>query len=241
MPEETQAQQEAQASTAETTAAESQSVEQTGQTEAAANTGTEAKATEAASTGDKSKAQDSAQKESKPVSRRSAQYRIEQLVKENNALKQGKQSATQQESTETEPAAENPDISALVAKEVERRLNPLMSESSKNADDQELKELFSGDKAAEQSKYESKIRDMWKLPQYKDTAAADLYKIASFDDVVAATAAKAVEQYKNAEKEARENSTGGSSNNSNRTGKTATTMSDADILANNERIKAGQK
>jgi hypothetical protein len=237
MPEETQTAEAQQASTAETTAGESQSQEKTTGTEAAGK-----QDTSAASTGEQkqSTTQDS-KPETKPVSRRSAQYRIQQLANENKALKEGKQPAEQ--GSEEQPAAtdDQPNVNKLVQDEVERRLSPIVSEHSKAADDAELTALFTGDKAPERTKYEGKIRDMWTLPQYKDVAASDLYKIASFDDAVKAATTKAIEDYKAAEKEARGSSASGTSNNSNRTGNAKTNLTDEQLLANNEKVKAGQK
>lgn len=241
----TQATEETQQASAETTAAESQTVEQTTQdagtqesTEQTSNTDGKADA----STGDKkqSQTQDTKQ-ESKPLSRRSAAYRIQQLVEENKTLRQQVKPKEQNEWEEDTQTDDKPDIQALIAKEVEKRLNPIVSESTKTADDSEINELFSGDKAAERSKYEPAIREMWKLPQYKDVAASDLYKIASFNDAVQAATQRAIEEYKKAEKEAKESSASGTSN-SNRTGKggkSITDLSDEEFAARNERIKAG--
>jgi hypothetical protein len=199
-----------------------------------------------ASTGDTkpSETQD-VKPETKPLSRRSAAYRIEQLVKENKALRQQQKPVQQVEEWEETPQEDEPQpsVAELVAKEVERRLNPVLSESTKAADDSEINELFTGDKAAERTKYESRIREMWKLPQYKDTAASDLYKIVSFDDAVATATAKAIEDYKQAVKEAKESSGSGSTNTSNRTGrngKSIADMTDEEFRQHNERVKAGQ-
>ena len=67
---------------------------------------------------------------------------------------------------------------------------------------------------------------MWKLPQYKDVAAADLYKIASFDVAVSSAVAKGIEDYKQAVKEAKDSSASGSANTSNRTGKGGKSIAD---------------
>lgn len=239
--------------TAETTAAESRTEEQTGQQQAGEQSQktetTETKTSEAAtaSTGDKSKAEVStAQKqEQKPLSRRSAQYRIQQLARENAELKKqtGQKQEAEGEEGETATDDQKPDIAALVQKEIERRLNPFLSESTKAADEAELSELFSGERASERSKYEGKIREMWALPQYRDVAASDLYKIASFDDAVKAATEKAIEAYKQAEKEAKESSGSGHSNTSNRTGRTAKSVDDLtpeQLEQHNALIKAGK-
>jgi hypothetical protein len=227
---------------AEVTAADSQSVEQTASHETSQDASSEASSnTDPASTGDKSKVETQDPKpESKPVSRRSAAYRIQQLVEENKTLRQQQKPIEQDDLGDDTATDDKPDISELVAKEVERRLNPVMSEHSKAADDSELGELFSGDKASERSKYEGKIRSMWGLPQYKDVAAQDLYKIASFDDAVSTAVSKAIEDYKKAEKEAKESSASGTSN-SNRTGKSGKSVADMtseEFQKHNERIKA---
>jgi hypothetical protein len=238
-----------QTSSAENTAAESQTVEQTTQDAGDTQQSTEQTSdiegkADAASTGEKkpSETQD-VKPESKPLSRRSAAYRIQQLVNENNELKKqvGKPKQEQNEWEEETAQDDQPNIAELVAKEVERRLNPIVSESSKAADDSEINELFSGEKAGERTKYEPKIREMWKLPQYKDVAASELYKIASFDDAVSSAVTKGIEEYKKAEKEAKDSSASGTSN-SNRTGKggkSITDLSDEEFAARNERIKAG--
>lgn len=205
--------------------------------------------TDTASTGDTkpSETQD-VKPETKPLSRRSAAYRIQQLTRENRELKQ-QQKPVQQEQDEWEENPqedEQPDIASLVAKEVEKRLNPVISESTKTADDSEINELFSGDRASERSKYEDKIRDMWKLPQYKDVAAADLYAIATQSDIatkIAQAKLEAIEDYKKAVIEAKESSASGTSNTSNRTGKggkSVNDMTDEEFRQHNERVKAGQ-
>ncbi len=230
---------------AENTAADSESVEQTNAShETSEGASQEQGESQSASSSDKEQTQNQAPKaDSKPLSRRSAAYRIQQLVRENTELKKQQEKPVQEQDewSEDTQTDDKPDISALVAKEVEKRLNPVISESSKAADEAELSELFSGDKASERSKYEPKIREMWKLGQYKDVAAQDLYKIASFDDAVATATAKAIEDYKKAEKEAKESSASGTSN-SNRTGKggkSINDLSDEEFAARNERIKAG--
>lgn len=245
-------------SSAEQTAVDSQSSEQTNDSTDSQETSQEAtgdqsssKSTDDASTGDKSKSETQDSKpEPKPLSRRSAQYRIQQLVQENQELKKQQNPKQEQDDWEDEGASDDPkpkqpDISELIAKEVERRLNPVMSEHSKTADDGEINELFSGDKAADKDKYQGKIRELWNLPQYKDVAAADLYKIAKFDELqtsIPAIQQQAVEEYKKALKEANESSASGNSNNSNRTGKggrSINDMTDEEFRQHNERVKAG--
>jgi hypothetical protein len=229
-----------QESSVEQTTVDSQSVEQTTDTQSQ-ETGDQTSSNTDASTDDKkpSETQDVKQ-ESKPLSRRSAAYRIQELVRENKQLKE-QQKPVQQDEWEEEPAQDDkPDVAALVAKEVEKRLNPIVSESSKAADDSEINELFSGDKAGERPKYEPKIREMWNQSQYKDVAAFDLYKIASFDDAVSSAVSKGIEEYKKADKEAKESSASGTSN-SNRTGKgghDVLNMSSEEFQKHNERIKA---
>lgn len=187
--------------------------------------------------------------DSKPKSRRSAEYRIDQLTRENRKLKEqvgsGKTATDTAseavEDTQDQPKAKESDISALVEAEVARRLKPFESVTTKTADDAEIKELFSG-KPEAQKKYEPKIRQLWNLPQYKNLSAEDLYKVVSHDDSIDAAKAAAIEEYKKAEQDAKEQSTGGSSNNSNRSGKgSSAAMTDAEILENNERVKAGLK
>lgn len=200
--------------------------------------------TDTASTGDQKQSENQDFKQdSKPLSRRSAKYRIQELTRKVKELESQKKPQVEQDDWEETPQEDDkPDIASLVAKEVEKRLNPVISESTKAADDAELSELFSGDKAVERTKYEPAIRDMWKLPQYKDVAATDLYKIASFNEAVANATAKAIEEYKKAEKEAKESSASGTSN-SNRTGKggkSVNDMTDEEFRQHNERVKAGQ-
>lgn len=232
-------------SAVEETTADSQPVEQTQESE---QPSTDEKPAEPASTDDKkpSETQD-VKPEPKPLSRRSAAYRIQQLTRENKQLRE-QQKPAQQNEWDEEPATDDPQqsVAELVAKEVERRLNPVINESSKAADNGEINELFSGDRASERSKYEPKIREMWNDPKapYKDVAADDLYKIAKFDELQASIPAiqqKAIEDYKQAEIEARNSSAGGNSNN-NRTGKGGKSINDLpddEFLKRNERIKAG--
>jgi hypothetical protein len=235
----------------ETTTADSQPEEQTQDsnetsTEGAGENQSDSK-TDTAEQGDKGKPETQETKPEKPLSRRSAKFRIQELVKENNQLKKqvNKPITQEQDEWEEETPQEDdtkPDIAALVAKEVERHLNPVISESTKAADDSEISELFSGDRAAERSKYEGPIRDMWKLPQYKDVAAADLYKIVSFNEAVTTATARAIEEYKKAEKEAKNSSASGSANTSNRTGdksKPISEMTDEEFIQHNERVRAG--
>jgi len=241
---------------AEQTAADSQSEQQTTDASHETQEGSEQKqdgkaeptaaADQSASTGDKSKSEDQDSKvDSKPLSRRSAAYRIQQLVEENKTLReQAKPKEQDPDAWSEEPRAdEQPDIAALVAKEVEKRLNPVINESSKTADDGEINELFSGERASERSQYEGKIREMWKLPQYKDVAALDLYAMLrgqSIDAIVSKAVEDALAKTRQADKEAKESSASGNSN-TNRTGKTKSVadMTDEELLAQNERVKAG--
>lgn len=249
----TQAVEENQPAVAETTATDSQPVEQTkpAEGEQGKPAGEPAKPAEspAAPTGE----QKQEQKPQSHQSRRSSRFmpqRIQQLASENAKLKQQQTQKPAEGAvdewgnpTEAKPN-EQPDLSALVAQEVERRLNPVMSEHSKSADDGEINELFSGDKAAERTKYEESIRKMWELDQYKNVAASDLYKMLAYDsmqETVNQAVAKAIAEYKQAEKDAKDASASGSSNTSNRTGDHSPAMTDAELLANNERIKAGVK
>ena len=256
-----EAMQESTDSSAEQTAGESQSQEQTTQsdvggiqsqdqsTEQSQASDTDSGKADSAGSSDKEQTQDQTQKtDSKPRSRRSASYRIQQLVNENNELKKQVGKPKQEQNDWDDEGASDepkPDIAALVAQEVERRLNPVISEHSKSANDAEINELFSGDNAADKSKYEGRIREMWNLPQYKDVAAADLYKIAKYDELAGSIDSikqQAIEEHKKAEKEAKESSASGNSSTSNRTGKgkSITDMSDAELLEHNERVKAGK-
>lgn len=182
-------------------------------------------------------------KPEKPLSRRSAQYRINQLTQQVKELKEQQKPANEWE----EPVEPNPEMTALKAEIEELRglVKPVMDNTAKSADDMEISEVFTGDNAADRAKYEGKIRELWDLPQYKDVAAADLYKIAKFDELsksMDTVKQQAVEDYKKAEKEARESSGSGNSNTSNRIGdggKSVIDMPDEEFLARNERIKAG--
>lgn len=237
-------------SSAEATAAESQTDKQaTGnETQDAGNqTGDQSKQNATASTGEQKPSAQDVKTEQKPQSRRSAAYRIQELVRENNALK--KQVAPKEEMVDEwgnpiEPTEDKPDPKyAKLEADIEQLkglVKPVMTSTQKAADDAELGEIFAG-KADERAKYEEPIRKMWELPQYKDLAAADLYKIATYDDAVANAKAQAVEEYKQAVKEAKESSASGSSNTSNRSGNSRpiANMSDEELLAHNERVKAG--
>jgi hypothetical protein len=233
-------------SAAEATAGESQAQEQTpAESEQGTPTGEPQKQAEApAPQGEQKQEQKT---EQKPQSRRSAQFRIKELVRENNELK--KQVAPKKEETvdewgnPIEPTEEKPDpkyakLEAEIA-ELKGLVKPVMTNTQRATDDAELSELFSGDKASERAKYEEPIRKMWDLPQYKDLAASDLYKIATYDEAITQAKTQAVEEYKKVQAEAKESSASGSSNTSNRTGNPKAPMSDEELLANNERIKAG--
>ncbi len=247
----TQAAEETQAASAEQTAGDSQTQEQTTQSETTSQDASQSGSSETkadASTGDKSKSENKdAKQEFKPVSRRSAAYRIQQLTKQVKDLKGGQQNSQQQDDTGDEDAGDDtpqPDISALVAQEVERRLNPVMSEHSKAADDSEISELFTGDRASQRAEYEPKIRELWKLDQYKDVAAQGLHAMLvgrSIDSIVAKAVEAALTQAKEADKEAKESSASGSSNTSNRTGKNGKSvweMSSEEFQKQNEQVKA---
>jgi hypothetical protein len=248
MAEEANMQESIQDSSAEQTAGDSQTQEQSTGSEAQEQgqqeSGDQSKQSADASTGEQKPSENKeAKQEFKPVSRRSAAYRIQQLTKQVNDLKKSQQgSAQDDEGDEYAGDDPKPDLAALVAAEVEKRLHPVMSEHTKTADDSEINEFFSGDKAAEKAKYEEQIRNAWKLDQYKDLAASDLYKIFTYEDAIANAKAQAVEEYKKAEKEAKELSASASGNTSNRTGtsKSLAEMTDEELVAHNERVKLGK-
>lgn len=248
MSEEDNTQESVQDSSVEETTVDSQSETQAQDSNDSSSEQSGSETADTASTGDQKQSEPQDVKpETKPLSRRSAQFRIQQLVDENKELrKQVKPVQQEQDEWEETPQEdEQPNIASLVAKEVERRLNPVISESTKTADDSEINELFSGDRASERSKYEGKIRDMWKLPQYKDVAATDLYAIATQSDIatkIAQAKFDAIEEYKKAVIEAKESSASGTSNTSNRTGKggkSINDMPDEEFRQHNERVKAG--
>jgi hypothetical protein len=234
-----------QTSAAEATAAESQPVEQAKPAEGEQGQEPQKPAeSPAAPTGEPKQEQ----KPQPPPSRRSAAYRIQELVRENKELKQQKAAPKEETVDEwgnpTAPTEDKPDPKyAKLESEIEALkglVKPVMTNSQKAADEAEIAEVFTG-KPEEKAKYEGKIREMWELPQYKDLAASDLYKIATYDETIANAKAQAVEEYKQAQKEAKDASASGSSNTSNRTGGHVPAMTDAELLANNERVKAGVK
>jgi hypothetical protein len=122
-------------------------------------------------------------------------------------------------------------------------LNPIVSESSKAADDSEISELFSG-KPEDRSKYEGQIRSFWNLPQYKDVAAQDIFNMLrgkEIEQTITQAKQQAIEEFKKAEREAKDSSASGTSN-SNRTGKggkSIADMTDEEFIQHNERVKAG--
>lgn len=201
-------------------------------------------------TGDKSQSDQNKdnKQEFKPVSRRSAAYRIQQLTRENAELRKNQEKSQQDTQDEGDENAGNdskPDINKLVAEAVQAALKPVMNEHTKTADDSEINEFFSGDKASQRAEYEPQIRKLWELPQYKDVAAQDLHAMLvgrNIDSVVSKAVENALKQAKEADKEAKESSASGSSNTSNRTGsgKSLADMTDEELLAHNERVKAGQ-
>lgn len=229
-------------------ATENQTEEQTSQTEGqdAKSQGQEQSDQDSstASTGEKSKSETQDTKESKPLSRRSAAYRIQQLVEENKTLKQQIAKPKDPDEWNEEPRADEPNIAELVAKEVEKRLNPVVTASSQAADDAELTELFSGNNAADRTKYEGQIRSLWNLPQYKDVAAVDLLNMLrgkEMHQVLSKAREQAVEEYKKAQKEAKESSASGTSNTnrSGKTGKSVADMSPKELEEHNQRVIAG--
>jgi len=193
---------------------------------------------------DQSKTQDS--KESKPLSRRSAAFRIQQLVEENKTLKKQLGQSDKQDDWEEETRADDKlDVAALVAQEVQKALNPVVTASSKAADDAELSELFSGNNAADRSKYEGQIRSLWNLSQYKDVAAVDLLNMLrgkEMDQHLSQARQQAVEDYKKAEKDAKESSASGTSNTnrSGKSGKSVADMTPQELEEHNQRVIAGR-
>lgn len=183
-------------------------------------------------------------KQAKPLSRRSAAYRIQQLNDQIRDLKAGRgsqaaESNDQQDGGDTQDdQSKQPDISALVAAEVAKALKPYESATTRTADDAEINELFAG-KPEEQKKYEAAIREKWNLPQYKDLAAQDVYRIVSYDEAVKAAVAKGIEDFKKAEKEAKDSSTGGSSVRGKGGQKTAWDISDKEFKEQTDRVRAG--
>ncbi len=93
--------------------------------------------------------------------------------------------------------------------------------------------------------YEGQIRKLWNLPQYKDVAASDLLNMLrgkEMEQTITQAKQQAIEEFKQAQKEAKESSGSGSTNTSNRTGKggkSINDMTDEEFRQHNERIKAG--
>jgi hypothetical protein len=246
----TGAPEQAPAAPAEAPAAGSQPDNQTPPQAPEAKPAEEAKPAASPESGAPDKPQDQAQ-ESKPQVRRSAQYRIQQLASERDEWKAKYEAATkaQNDQDRGEPNPDDiqqqpqPDISNQVSKEVERRLEPVLSEHRQTADNQEINELFSGELAAKRAVYEPKIREAWKLDQYKDLAARDILRILDYDAALRQAKQQAIEEFKKAEKEAQESSGSGSNNISNRSGsggKSVDQMTDEELVEHNNRVKAGQ-
>jgi hypothetical protein len=195
--------------------------------------------------------QDSGAQEFKPKSRNSAKQRIEQLARENAQLRKqvGTKPAVAAKGEDGDNGDPQPDDNEPVApepkdisSEVARQLEPVLAQHRNQVDDTELAELFTGDNAGKRAEYEPKIRDAWKLEQYKDIAAADLLKILDYDTALANAQTQAVEAYKKAQKEAQESSGAGNNNTINRTGKGgkgASQMTDEELIEHNDRVKAG--
>ena len=234
--------------TAPDSASENQTEEQTSQSTEAEQASSDEQS-EPADSSDKeqeqSKTEDSNEqskdsKESKPLSRRSAAYRIQQLTREVKELRQQKKPQAEDDWDEEPRTDEQPNIAELVAKEVEKRLTPVITESSRAADDSEIGELFSGN-AADRSKYEGQIRSLWNLSQYNDVAALDLLNMLrgkEMDQRLSQAKQDGVEEYKKAEKEAKESSASGTSN-SNRTGKSGKSVADMspeELQKHNEQV-----
>ena len=116
----------------------------------------------------------------------------------------------------------------------------MLSQHRNQVDDTELAELFAGDNASKRPVYEPKIREAWKLEQYRDLAATDLLKILDYDTALANAKTQAVDEYKKAQKEAQESSGAGNNSNINRTGKggKGAQMTDEALIELNNRVKA---
>lgn len=185
---------------------------------------------------------------SPPRSRRSAQFRIEQLARENAELRKqnGNPPAPadpdEPPQPDDNPNPTDPDVD-LRLKRIEKGTKLVLDHALSAEDNAELSELFSGEKASERAVYEPQIRAMWNNPQYKDLSAADAYALTkgkSLPDQIAKAKLQAVEDYKKAEIEAKNSSTGGSNSSANRNGRAPAIPSDEEILAQNEKVKAGQ-
>lgn len=243
-----QTQQAAPAATAENTAADSATDKQTaeGSTKPQEQQGAGDQTSQDGQQQQQQQKQPEAGRKSSP--RRSASTRIQTLanevrdLKEENArLKAGRQNGDQSGEDEHQNGSQQDSQQPNVRAEVERLVSPLLKQSQETADDAEISELFTGERAALRGELEPAIREMWKQDQYKDVSAADLFRIARYDADVAAAGQKAVEAYKAAEKKAKEESTGGNSSTSNRSGsKPVSQMTDQELLEHNEQVKAGK-
>lgn len=207
---------------AEDTAADSQPVEQPVSQAPEGQPAEPAKTEPSPAAGEPAKPQEPGPKqEFKPSSRRSAQYRIQQLADENRELKRQLAGRQPQQDPEIEgdpQPTEQPDINKQVSEEVNRRLDPVLNVHRQAADDQEISELFSGDNASKRASMEPRIREAWKLDQYKELAASDVYKVLNYDADLAAARVQAVEEYKKAAKEAKDSSGSGASARKNSSG-----------------------
>lgn len=184
-----------------------------------------------------------AQEDSKPKSRRSAEFRIGQLTAQRDEWKTKYEELIKNKGGDEgdPPPSDPPDISKQVEAEIDKRLKPVLSQHSQAADDGEINELFTGANAARRSEYEPKIREAWKLDQYKDMAASDLLKLFSYDSDLAKAKLDAVEEYKKAQKEARESSGSGASARSNNSGeKSAWDLSDEEFKAQQNKLRQQQ-
>lgn len=237
----------AQMAPADDTAADSQSVEQTGSQDQAGSDES-AKADESdkgkaepstAGSGDKEQSEKKdSQDSSQPKPRRSSN-RFSQLANENKVLKEENErlkGTGQNQDSGDDQDVENAKaaVEQVAEKVFEKRMAPVIEQAKAAEDDKELSEVFVGDRASQRTKYESKIRDMWKLPQYKDVAAEDLYKLISYGDV----AAKTVETVKKASKEAKDSSTGGTSARKGDKSESAWDLSEKEFQERNNKVRA---
>jgi len=230
---------------AETPAADSEPVEQT-TPPAAEGQPQETDKPSTAAPGEQGKPQEQAKPQAPqpPMSRRSAKYRIEQLARENAELRKQNglpaKAAEQPDEGEPQPTdpQPQPDVAKLVEQEVAKRLNPVMSENSRAADDAEINELFTGSLATQKAEFEPKIREAWKLPQYKDLSAADLYKVLTYDAELAKAKLAAVEEFKKAGKEAKESSGSGTSARKDGKEKTAWDLSEEELKKVTDRARS---
>jgi hypothetical protein len=251
----TQATEDTSAAAADDTAGTSRTQDQTdsqsqagsGESDKANESGTGKPDASTAGSGDNEQSQQTDSQASQPSKVRRSSNRFKALADENTEYRklygpldtkkpQPEQQTEDNQSNDSATGSKLDPADKARLDRVERNNSLVLQQAKDSEDSAEIAEFFSGDHASERKEFEPKIREMWKKPQYKDLSASDLYAILNH----ATAGTKAVETYKKAQKEARENATGGNNSSTNRRGGTTATMTDAELIEHNQKVISGR-